>query len=80
MLQTVNFFETYRHMDTLKGVTLVKKMAGERGLVFRRKGRELHMGSYTKEGVEEETRKQEQGKGQGQLKQESQPERTLLGL
>lgn len=38
------------------------------------------MGSYTKEGVEEETRKQEQGKGHGQLKQESQPERTLLGL
>ena len=69
----MNFFETCRHRDTLKGVALVKKMAGERGLVFRRKGRELHMcsSSYTKEGVEEETRKQEQGKGHGPLDQES---------
>ena len=52
----MNFFETYSHRDTLKGVALVKKMAGERGLAFRRKGRELHMGSYTKEGVVEVTR------------------------
>ena len=45
-----------------------KNMEAETGLIFRRKGEERRVGSYAREGMEEETRKQEQGKGQGQLK------------
>lgn len=59
---------------------LVKGWKEKGTLIFRRRGEELHEGSYTREGLEEEMRKQEQSEGQSQPKQENQPERTLLGL